>query len=73
MLKKDSTIKWTIEAKKSFEDIKIALTKTPALISQKIDKDFIIFSFASKHKIVAVLLQKNDEGYEQLLPFLVKP
>lgn len=25
MLKKDSTIKWTIEAKKSFEDIKLAL------------------------------------------------
>jgi len=28
MLKKDSTIKWTIEAKISFEDIKLALTKT---------------------------------------------
>jgi len=27
MLKKDSTIKWTFEAKKFFEDIKLALTK----------------------------------------------
>jgi len=64
MLKKDSTIKWTIEAKKSFEDIKLALNKTPILISPKFDRDFILFSFTSKHTIAIVLLQKNDQGYE---------
>ena len=56
MLKKDSTIKWTVEAKKSFEYIKIALTKTPVLISPKFDRDFILFSFASEHTISAILL-----------------
>ena len=50
----------TVEAKKSFEDIKLALTKTPVLISPKFDRDFILFSFASEHTIDAVLLQKND-------------
>ena len=43
MLKKYSTIKWTLEAKNSFEDIKLALTQTPVLISPMFDWDFIIF------------------------------
>jgi len=72
MLKKDSTIKWIVEAKKSFEDIKLALTKTPVLISPKFNRDFILFSFASEHTIVAVLLQKNDYGYEQPISFFSK-
>ena len=33
MLKKDSSIKWTVEAKQAFEEIKMALTRTPVLTS----------------------------------------
>jgi len=42
------------------------------LISPKFDRDFILFSFASKHIIVAVILQKNDQGYEQPIAFFRK-
>jgi len=69
MLKKDSKVKCTIEAKQAFEGIKIALTKTPILTSPKFDRDFIIFSFASKHTIAAVLLQKDDQGCEKTIAF----
>ena len=72
MLKNDSTIKWTVEAKKSFEDIKLALTKTPILISPKFERDFILFLFSFEHTIVVVLLQKNDQGYEQPIAFFSK-
>ena len=72
MLKKDSILKLTVEAKQSFEAINEALTKTPALISPDFKKDFIIFSFASEHTIAAVLLQKNDQGYEQPIAFFSK-
>jgi len=72
MLKKYSTIKCTVEAKKSFEDIKFALTKTLVLINPKFDRDFILFSFASEHTIFAVLLQKIDHGYEQPVSFFSK-
>ena len=72
MLKKDSTIKWTLEAKKPFEDIKLALTQTPVLTSPIFDRDFIIFSFTSEHTIVVVLLQKNDQGFEQPIAFFSK-
>jgi hypothetical protein len=35
-------------------------------------KDFLIFSFASEHTIAAVLLQKNEEGFEQPIAFFNK-
>ena len=69
MLKKDSILKWTVVAKPSFEAVKEALTKTPILISPNFNRDFIIFSFASEHTIAIVLLQKNDQGYEQPIAF----
>ena len=45
MLRKDSEIKWSSEAKKSFEEIKVALTKAPVLISPNFEKDFQIYSY----------------------------
>lgn len=55
-----------------FEDIKLDLTKTLVLISPKFDRDFILFSFSSEHTIAIVLLQKNDQGYEQPIAFFRK-
>ena len=72
MLRKGNEIKWTTEARKSFEDIKIALTQAPVLISLDFNKDFQIYSFASEHTIAGVLLQKNDQGFEQPIAFFSK-
>eukprot|EP00253_Pinus_taeda_P036245 PITA_36245 len=69
MLKKDSKVKWTLEAKQAFEGIKTALTQAPALTSPQFDKDFIIFSFASEHSIVVALLQKDHQGNEKPIAF----
>jgi hypothetical protein len=52
--------------------VKHALTQAPVLISPDYTKDFYLFSFASKHTIIAVLLQKNSEGYEQPISFFNK-
>ena len=59
MLKKESVIKWTIEAKESFEEIKKALTQDLVLTSLDFYKDFLVFSFASEHTMEGVLLQKK--------------
>jgi len=72
MLRKDSNIKWTLEARKSFEDIKKAISEAPVLVSPDFSKDFLIFSFASEHTVVGVLLQKNQEGNEQPIAFYSK-
>ena len=72
MLKKEQGVKWTLEAKNSFELVKQALTKTLVLISPVFSKDFYIFSFALEHTIAAVLLQKNSQGQEQPIAFFSK-
>ena len=72
MLKKEVGVKWTIQAKQSFELVKQALTQTPVLISPDFTKYFYIFSFAFKHTIAIVLLQKNDMGHEKPIYFFSK-
>ena len=72
MLKKGSVLKWTVEAKQSFDSIKQALTKSPVLISLDFKKDFMIFSFALEHSIAGVLLQKNDQAFEKPIAFFSK-
>jgi hypothetical protein len=72
MLKKDTKIKWNTEAKKSFDQVKHALTQAPVLINPDYTKDFYLFSFASEHTIASVLLQKNSEGHEQPIAFFHK-
>lgn len=42
------------------------------LINLDFTKDFIISPFSSKHTIVAILLQKNNEGFEQSIAFFSK-
>jgi len=41
----------------------------PVLKSPDFSKPFQLFSFASFHTIVACLLQKNDDGFEQPIAF----
>eukprot|EP00253_Pinus_taeda_P014471 PITA_14471 len=62
MLKKGVDFKWTTEAKKSFEEIKKALTQALILISPDFTKEFLIFTFASQDTIVGVLLQKGNQA-----------
>jgi len=59
MLNKDNEVKWSEEARKSFHAMKLALTTTPVLIILHYIDDFIRFSFASEHTMVAILMQKG--------------
>jgi hypothetical protein len=60
------------EAKASFERIKKMIGEAPVLASPDYMKEFLIFSFTSEHTIAVVLLQKNDEGFEQPIAFFSK-
>ena len=72
MLKKDAEIKWTDQARSSFEDIKKAIMEAPTLISPDYSKGFYIFSFASYDTMAAVLLQKDNEGLDHPIAFFSK-
>ena len=72
MLKKNNEVKWIVEAKASFAHIKKVISEAPVLASPDYLKDFLIFSFSSEHTLVTVLLQKNEEGFEQPITFFSK-
>jgi hypothetical protein len=56
-------------SRRSFEDIKVALTKSPILANPDFTKDFILFSFTLEHTIVDVLLQKDDQNFEKPIAY----
>jgi hypothetical protein len=64
MLRKGNEVKWTLEYRNYFYQIKQALTEAPVLISPDYSKEFLIFSFASNDTLVVLLLQKNIDGME---------
>ena len=61
MLKKVNIVKWTEEAIKSFNLVKLVLSSAPVLISPDYTQDFILSSFASDHTMAVVLMQKRDQ------------
>ena len=69
---KDQEIRWTPEAKQSFESIKRAIAEAHVLASPDLSKYFLTFSFSSEHTVVGVILQKNHEGHEQPISFCSK-
>jgi hypothetical protein len=72
VLKNESEVKWNAKSKASFEPVKKAIGETQVLVSPYYTKEFLIFSFSSEHIIASVLLQKNKEGFEQLIAFFNK-
>ena len=72
MLKKDAEVKWDKETRESFQRIKEALKEAPVLISPDYLKPFQIFSFVSSATIAVVLLQRNEEKYEQPIAYFSK-
>jgi hypothetical protein len=72
MLKKNVVFSWTKEGKQSFQLLKEALSSAPTLVNPDFSKDFILYAYGSIDAISAVLVQKNDEGYEQPIAFYSK-
>jgi hypothetical protein len=61
-LMKGNEMKWNVESRYSFIQIKKELTQAHMLISLDYSKDFLIFFFAHFDTVAIVLLQKNVEG-----------
>ena len=72
MLKKHAVFSWTKEGKQSFEEIKKALSEAPTLANPNFDRDFILYAYGSYDCISTVLVQENEDGFEQPIAFLVK-
>lgn len=73
MLKQNVKVEWTPKAKKSFKEIKRAITEVPVLVSPYYLKPFYIYSFTSEHSCASILTKKDDEGNEHPITFMTAP
>ena len=69
MLKKNNEVKWSQESREAFARIKNAFAEAPMQAGPDYTKPFMIFSFVAPHTVAGVLLQKNEDGYEQPIAF----
>ena len=67
MIKTDSNFKWTKERNDTFDKIEEDIAEVPTL---NFDKEFILYTFAFDHSIVAVLTQNNELGEEFSVYFM---
>jgi len=73
MMKGKATFHWSVEGKVAFEDIKRAIAHALVLVCLDYTKDFIVYSYASKHTLSAILVQQNEEGVESPISFMSCP
>jgi hypothetical protein len=64
LLKKDQRFEWNSDTQEAFSNIKKEITTTLVLISPYFQRDFIMYSFATKSVVASVLTQRNVKGEE---------
>lgn len=69
MMKGKDAFHWNHEGRKTFTEIKDAIAHAPMLVCSNYTKSFVMYSYASKHTLSAILMQKNDEGIESPISF----
>ena len=66
-MKKGVSFIWDDACQIAFEDIKEYLTKPPILVGPRAGKPFVLYVRDIDHSLGALLAQKNDEGYKQVI------
>ncbi|KAG8474920.1 hypothetical protein CXB51_031559 [Gossypium anomalum] len=59
LLQKDIKFEWSEKCQKSFDQLKMLLTKAPVLVQPESGKEFVIYSDASLHGLGCVLMQST--------------
>jgi hypothetical protein len=70
LLKKDYDFLWDDTAKKFFEALKLALTRTPLLFPPDYSRDYFMYLDASDSTIAMVLVQEDDSHNEHVIYYL---
>ena len=69
LLEKDVEFRWQDEEKKSFLEIKSALTEAPVLINPDFEKDFLTFSYVSEETIATVYFKRTRKVWSNQFHF----
>ena len=68
MVKQNAQFKWTEIEKNAFSKIKTTVAHAPSLKIPDLDKDFILYTFASDDSLAVVLMQREDGGMNSQYP-----
>ena len=63
---------WTPAREKAFQAIKTAISTAPVMARPDMQKSFILYTDASQVRVGAILVQKNDKGFEHPIYFASK-
>jgi hypothetical protein len=69
VLRNRNGVKWKLESRNSFYQIKQALIEGHVLIRLDYSNEFQIFSFSSHDTLVVFVLQKNTDGMQKPISF----
>jgi hypothetical protein len=72
MIRRGNEVRWTVEPRESFNQIKKALIEAPVLISPDYSKDFLIFYFTSFVQWSLSYYRKMMKGWSSLFHFLAE-
>jgi hypothetical protein len=70
LLKKGSEFVWDTTANKSFDNLKLNLTRTPLLSPPDYSRDYFLYLVASNLTIAMVLVQEDDSHDEHVIYYL---
>ena len=59
--------------KQAFHNIKDVIANSPVLCDPNCSHDFITYCYASEHTLLAILMQRNDEGVQAPIAFMSVP
>ena len=71
--KRELKYEWVPEINRSFEDIKVAISIAPVLVSPNYELPFKIYSFSLEHSCTRILTQKKEKEDERPISFMSFP
>jgi len=69
-MKKGVSFVWAEACQKAFENVKEYLTRPTILVASVSGKLFLLYVRVIDHSLGALLAQKNNEGFEQVIYYL---
>ena len=70
MTKSNHPFIWGEEQQHAFDTLKQALVSAPILVHPDPSKPYTLYTDASNHAIGAILVQKDEQGFEKVIAYL---
>jgi hypothetical protein len=70
LLKKYHSFSWIDDVENAFIGIKKAISSTPVLVKPDFEKEFMIYTNATKEAIYVILMQGDDQSNKNLVDYM---